>query len=115
MTDPTSVAVGFQAPDRNDRSVHRWSRPLVSRVQWEQPDGSTATWESRQARKRGFIEIVRDGVVQRIRVRPAHAVRLARCNAVSGVSFFLGGALFTIGAVLSQLSSPARPPSTGPS
>ena len=54
---------------------------------------------------RGFIEIVRDGVAERIRVRPAHAVRLARCNAVSGFSFFLGGALFTLGAVLSQLGS----------
>lgn len=105
MTDPTSVAVGFQAPDGTTARSTGGGWTLVSRVQWEQPDGSTGTWESRQARKRGFIEIVRDGVAERIRVRPAHAVRLARCNAVSGVSFFLGGALFTIGAVLSQLSS----------
>ncbi len=81
----------------------RWS--FVSRVQWEHPDGAVGTWQSRQARKRGFIELVRAGVVERIRVRPAHAVRLARCNAVSGLSFFLGGALFTLGAVLSQLSA----------
>ena len=49
---------------------------LISRVRWEHPDGSTATWESRQARKRGFIEVIRDGIVERIRARPAVAVRL---------------------------------------
>ncbi len=81
----------------------RWS--FVSRVEWTHPDGSVGTWDSRQARKRGFIEVLRAGVLERIRVRPGHAVRLARCNAVSGFSFFLGGALFTLGAVLSQLTA----------
>ncbi len=75
---------------------------LVSRVQWLHPDGSTATWESRLARKRGFIEVVRDGIVERIAARPAVAIRLRRCNDVSGVSFFLGGGLFTLGALLAQ-------------
>ena len=77
---------------------------LISQVRWEHPDGSTATWESRQARKRGFIEIVRDGVVERILARPAVAIRLRRCNDLSGLSFFLGGALFTLGALMSQYS-----------
>lgn len=75
---------------------------LVSRVSWDHPDGSTVTWESRKARKRGFIEEVRDGVVHRIMARPAVAVRLRRCNDLSGLSFFLGGALFTLGALMSQ-------------
>jgi hypothetical protein len=35
---------------------------------------------------------------------------LGRCNTVSGISFFLGGGLFTLGAVLSQLD--AATPST---
>jgi hypothetical protein len=74
----------------------------VSRVQWQHADGSTATWESRLARKRGFIEVVQDGIVKRIIARPAVAVRLRRCNDVSGVSFILGGALFTVGALLAQ-------------
>ncbi len=76
--------------------------PLISRLRWEHPDGSTVTWDSRQARKRGFVEVLRDGIVHRIMARPAVAVRLRRCNDVSGVSFFLGGALFTIGALLAQ-------------
>ena len=75
---------------------------LISRLRWEHADGSTVTWESRRARKRGFIEVVRDGIVQRIVARPAVAVRLRRCNDLSGLSFFLGGALFTIGALLAQ-------------
>ncbi len=81
----------------------RWT--FVSRVEWAHPDGAVGTWESRQARKRGFIQVLRDGVLERIRVRPAHAIRLARCNTVSGISFFLGGALFALGALLSQLSA----------
>jgi hypothetical protein len=81
----------------------RWT--FVSRVEWAHPDGTVGTWDSRQARKGGFIQVLRDGVLERIRVRPAHAIRLARCNAVSGISFFLGGALFTLGALLSQLSA----------
>ncbi|MGD9531258.1 MAG: hypothetical protein AB7V44_31320 [Pseudonocardia sp.] len=75
---------------------------LISRVQWLHPDGSTATWESRLARKRGVIEVVRNGIVERIMARPAVAVRLRRCNDLSGVSFFLGGLLFTVGARLAQ-------------
>ena len=80
---------------------------LVSRVQWQHADGSTATWESRLARKRGFVEVVRDGMVKRIMARPAVAVRLRRCNDLSGASFFLGGALFTLGALLSQYDGAA--------
>jgi len=75
---------------------------LVSRVQWHQPDGSTAVWESRVARKRGFIEVVHAGIAKRITARPADVVRLRRCNDVSGLSFVLGGALFTLGALLAQ-------------
>lgn len=77
---------------------------LISQVRWEHPDGSTAVWESRKARKRGFIEVIRDGVVERIGARPAVATRLRRCNDLSGLSFFLGGGLFTLGALMSQYS-----------
>jgi len=82
---------------------------LVSRVRWQHADGSTATWESRLARKRGFIEVVRDGIVMRIMARPAVAVRLRRCNDLSGVSFFLGGGLFTLGALLAQYGGASLP------
>jgi len=83
---------------------------LVSRVRWQHADGSTATWESRLVRKRGFIEVVRNGVVMRIMARPAVAVRLRRCNDLSGVSFFLGGGLFTLGALLAQYGGASLPP-----
>ena len=76
--------------------------PLISRLRWEHPDGSTVTWDSRQARKRGFIEVIRNGIIERIMARPAVAIRLRRCNDLSGLSFFLGGGLFTIGALLAQ-------------
>ena len=97
-----SLQDAFELPS-DARVQHTGGRgSLVSRVRWQHPDGSTATWESRTARKRGFIEVVRDGIVKRILARPAVAVRLRRCNDLSGISFFLGGALFTLGAVLAQ-------------
>ena len=97
-----SLQDAFELPS-DARVRHTGGRgSLVSRVQWQHADGSTATWESRLARKRGFIEVVRDGIVRRIMARPAVVVRLRRCNDLSGVSFFLGGALFTLGALLAQ-------------
>jgi hypothetical protein len=98
---PVTSAGVFDVPD--DAGTTTGGRgALISRVQWTHPDGATATWESRKARKRGFIEVLRDGVIERIRARPAVAIRLGRCNTVSGISFFIGGALFTIGAIFSQ-------------
>jgi len=110
MTDSALPPANFAVPAEAQVQQTGGRGSFVSKVQWEHPDGSTATWESRRARKRGFIEVLRDGVVQRIRTRPAHAIRLGRCNTVSGISFFLGGGLFTLGAVLSQLD--AATPST---
>ena len=98
-------AKAFEVPDSAELREARGGGPFVSRLQWRAPDGSTATWESRQARKRGYIEVLADGVVRRIRARPAVAVRLIRCNAVAGLSFTIGGALFTLGAVLAAVSS----------
>jgi hypothetical protein len=99
----------FELPS-DARVQHTGGRgSLVSRVQWQHADGSTATWESRLARKRGFIEVVRDGIVRRIMARPAVVVRLRRCNDLSGVSFFLGGALFALGALLAQYDGAPLP------
>jgi hypothetical protein len=104
-----SVQDTFELPS-DARVQHTGGRgSLVSRVQWQHADGSTATWESRLARKRGVIEVVRDGIVKRIMARPAVAVRLRRCNDLSGASFILGGALFTLGALLAQYDGAALP------
>lgn len=100
--DPRGV---FQVPTGSAPKKTGGRGPFVSRVQWQNPDGGSATWESRTARKRGFIEVLRDGIVHRVRARPALAIRLGRCNFVSGVSFFLGGGLFTLAAVLSEVGS----------
>ena len=68
-------------------------------------DGTSTTWESRRARREGYIVTLVDGVVRRIRVRPAVAVRLIRCNTAAALAFVVGGALFTVGALLIQFSS----------
>jgi len=108
-TDPRADLVtrktSFEVPDKGEVQSVRGRGPFVSSVQWRQPDGGTATWDSREARKRGYIEVLVDGVVQRIRTRPATAIRLIRVNAVAGVSFAIGGALFTLGAMLAQWST----------
>ncbi len=95
----------FEVPDQDEVQSIGGRGPFVSSVQWRRPDGATATWDSRNARKRGYIEVLVDGVVQKIRTRPATAIRLIRVNAVAGVSFAIGGALFTLGAVLAQWST----------
>jgi hypothetical protein len=99
----TGGAAVFHTPDGAHAKQTGGRGPFVSRVEWQHSDGGSAIWDSRRARKRGFIEVIRDGVVQRIRARPARAIRLGRFNAISGVSFFFGGAFFTLGAVLSAL------------
>ena len=108
-TDPRADLVtrktSFEVPDEGEVQSVRGRGPFVSSVQWRQPDGGTATWDSREARKRGYIEVLVDGVVQRIRTRPATAIRLIRVNAVAGLSFAVGGALFTLGAMLAQWST----------
>ena len=96
-------AAVFRTPDGAHARQTGGRGPFVSRVEWRHSDGGAAVWDSRRARKRGFIEVIRDGVVERIRARPARAVRLGRFNAISGMSFFFGGAFFTLGAVLSAL------------
>jgi hypothetical protein len=108
-TDPRADLVtrktAFEVPDKGELQSVRGRGPFVSSVQWRRSDGWTATWDSRTARKRGYIEVLVDGVVHRIRTRPATAIRLIRVNAVAGVSFAIGGALFTLGAVLAQWST----------
>lgn len=101
--DHTRGTAVFRTPDGAHAKQTGGRGLFVSRVEWEHSDGSTAVWDSRRARKRGFIEVITGDVVKRIRTRPARAIRLGRFNAISGVSFFFGGAFFTLGAVLSEL------------
>ncbi len=95
----------FRVPDEAEIQEQRGAYQFVSRVRWRSADGATGTWESRVARRRGYVELLVDGAVRRIRTRPALTVRLIRCNAVAATAFIIGGALFTLGGLLAQLSS----------
>ncbi|MGC5166586.1 hypothetical protein [Luteimicrobium sp. DT211] len=77
---------------------------FVTRMTWHLADGSTVRWASRAARRRGRLE-VRDaaGAVTRVvGSEPTTAARLARTNAVAGVAFVVGGALFALGPLLAE-------------
>ena len=78
---------------------------FTTRVTWELPDGSSARWSSRLARRRGRVELhdSAGAVTGVVDAEPVTAQRLVRINAVAAVSFFLGGSLFALGALLAQL------------
>ena len=72
---------------------------------WDLPDGMSARWASRMARRRGRVELhdasgAETGVS---RAEPVTARRLGRINLVAAVSFAIGGSLFSLGALFAQL------------
>ncbi len=71
---------------------------------WDLPDGMSARWASRRARRRGLVEL-RDaaGAAAVSRAEPVTARRLGRINLVAVVSFVLGGSLFSLGAAFAQV------------
>ncbi len=78
-------------------------------VTWDLPDGMSARWASRRARRRGLVEL-RDAsgaVIGNLLAEPVTARRLARINLVAAVSFVLGGSLFALGAFLAQTGNDA--------
>lgn len=78
-------------------------------VTWDLPDGMSARWASRRARRRGLVEL-RDAsgeVIGTVVAEPSTARRLVRVNTVAAISFVLGGSLFALGALLAQVSSEA--------
>jgi len=77
-------------------------------VTWDLPDGMSARWASRRARRRGLVELRdADGGVRTAPAEPVTARRLARINLVAAVSFVLGGSLFAVGALMAQLGDEA--------
>ena len=104
-------------PDTSEADV-RLTRPghwVVRRVErsgwfttgvtWDRPDGTSALWSSRLARRRARVEL-RDvdgcpaGFVEG---EPETARRLARLNVLAAVAFILGGSLFSLGALLAGI------------
>ena len=102
-----------EAPPKHGLShPARWVVGRVERAGWfttgvtlHRPDGTVLRWASRAARRRGRIEVRdSDGRVEgTVEAQPATARRMARVNGVAATSFFLGGSLFAIGALLAQL------------
>ncbi|MGW5421126.1 hypothetical protein [Streptomyces sp. NPDC003943] len=81
--------------------------PFTTRLTWRPPDGGTAVWESRPARRRGIIAVHPPGAAT---ARHAGADdtalrRLRRLNAVAATAFVVGGILFAAGAAVAQFGS----------
>ncbi|WP_405014838.1 hypothetical protein [Kitasatospora sp. NBC_01539] len=81
--------------------------PFTTRLAWRLPEGGTAVWESRLARRRGVIAVHRPGEPdgRHAVADPVSISRLRRLNTVAAVAFVLGGALFAAGAWVAQFGS----------
>src|SRR6478735_112835 len=87
--------------------LHRVERTawFTTRVTWRTPDGGTARWASRLARRRGRVELLApDGAPAGfVEAAPATARRLGRANEVAATAFTIGGTLFALGALMAQV------------
>ncbi|GAB7106607.1 hypothetical protein JCM4814A_49210 [Streptomyces phaeofaciens JCM 4814] len=81
--------------------------PFTTRLTWHPPDGGTAVWESRLARRRGVLAVRPPGATtsRRTRADSVGLRRLRRLNAIAATAFILGGALFATGAAVAQFGS----------
>ncbi|MDR6974124.1 hypothetical protein J2X68_000802 [Streptomyces sp. 3330] len=81
--------------------------PFTTRLTWHLPDGGTAVWESRLARRRGVLAVrARSTAATRhIRADAVSITRLRRLNAIAAIAFVIGGALFAAGAAVAQFGS----------
>ncbi|MCX5214408.1 hypothetical protein OG689_34985 [Kitasatospora sp. NBC_00240] len=81
--------------------------PFTTRLTWRLPAGETVVWESRLARRRGALSVrAPGGAAASPTTADADALgRLRRLNAIASVAFVIGGALFALGAAVSQFGS----------
>jgi hypothetical protein len=81
--------------------------PFTTRLTWRLPDGGTAVWESRLARRRGVLAVRPLGAAatRHIRADAVAITRLRRLNAIAAIAFVIGGALFAAGAAVAQFGS----------
>ena len=87
--------------------LHRVERSawFTTRVTWSVPGGGSARWASRQARRRGQVELL-DSQGEHLgflEATPETVRRLGRANLVAATAFILGGTLFALGALFAQL------------
>ena len=81
--------------------------PFTTRLTWHPPDGGTAVWDSRLARRRGVLAVRPPGATtsRHTRADTVALRRLRRLNAIAATAFILGGALFATGAAVAQFGS----------
>lgn len=81
--------------------------PFITRLTWQLPDGGTAVWESRLARRRGLLAVRPPGGAPAVTARAdaLSLTRLRRLNALAATSFVIGGALFAAGAAVALFGS----------
>ncbi|MFB6576193.1 hypothetical protein ACFCYC_01925 [Streptomyces sp. NPDC056402] len=81
--------------------------PFVTRRTWRRPEGDTVVWDSRLARKRGTLAVRGPGdAAGRVSTADPGALRrLRRLNVLASGAFVIGGALFAVGAAVSQFGS----------
>lgn len=81
--------------------------PFTTRLTWHLPDGGTAVWESRLARRRGVLSVrpVSAAPTRHIRADAVSRTRLRRLNTIAAIAFVIGGALFAAGAANAQFGS----------
>ncbi|MER6672881.1 hypothetical protein [Streptomyces sp. NPDC000983] len=81
--------------------------PFTTRLTWQPPDGGTAVWESRPARRRGLIALHPPGApaAHYASADDTALARLQRLNAITATAFVIGGALFAAGAAVAQFGS----------
>ena len=107
MPDAGKAAGSVRSPGEWGLREEQGGGPFTSRLTWEVPEGGTATWASRAARKRGVIEL-RDAagnLLAAVRPDRSTAARLRRLNWVAAGAFTIGGLLFAIGALVAQVGS----------
>ncbi|KOG31387.1 hypothetical protein [Streptomyces resistomycificus] len=81
--------------------------PFTTRLTWNLPEGGTAVWESRLARRRGVLAVrpLSAASTRHIRADAVSLARLRRLNVIAATAFVIGGALFAAGAAAAQFGS----------
>lgn len=107
MSKDPEEALSLRRPGRWTVRRAEGPRWFTTAMTWDLPDGRTARWSSRAARRRGRMEVgdAAGGAATVVAAEAVTAARLDRINRVAAGSFVLGGSLFSLGALLAQLGS----------
>ncbi|MFJ9539698.1 hypothetical protein ACIRPX_20850 [Streptomyces sp. NPDC101225] len=81
--------------------------PFTTRLAWHLPDGGSAVWESRPARRLGVLLVHPPGTTEsrHTSADDLGTARLRRLNSIASTAFVIGGALFMAGAAIAEFGS----------